>query len=183
MSRPGTAYEDTVCHICPNGTYSDIVSAQHNCMEHKSCDAAGLQLVLKGSIWHDSVCTSCEEHGGKKVTSFSHRKGERRKKHFLTSNSDLDTHAGSHVYIQKVKGTVSSIQMGKSASKEFWRECWRSITVVIYSPLIFSSKLHYCLVIMQLQTDSFQSCVQRSSDIQYLKVSCLPTVQLNLKKL
>ncbi|XP_070777875.1 tumor necrosis factor receptor superfamily member 6B [Enoplosus armatus] len=58
---PGTPDEDTVCHVCPNGTYSDTVSADQNCTEHRSCDAAGQHLVLKGSTWHDSVCASCEE--------------------------------------------------------------------------------------------------------------------------
>ncbi|XP_037651124.1 tumor necrosis factor receptor superfamily member 6B-like [Sebastes umbrosus] len=57
----GTADEDTVCHSCPNGTYSNTVSALKNCTQHKSCDAPGLKLVLKGSAWHDSVCTSCQE--------------------------------------------------------------------------------------------------------------------------
>lgn len=57
----GTSVEDTVCHSCPNGTYSDTVSAHKNCTQHKSCDAPGLELVLKGSTWHDSVCTSCQE--------------------------------------------------------------------------------------------------------------------------
>lgn len=61
MSSPGTADEDTVCHSCPNGTYSNTVSALKNCTQHKSCDAPGLKLVLKGSAWHDSVCTSCQE--------------------------------------------------------------------------------------------------------------------------
>ncbi|XP_054461579.1 tumor necrosis factor receptor superfamily member 6B-like isoform X2 [Anoplopoma fimbria] len=57
----GTAEEDTVCHDCPNGTFSDTVSAHKNCTLHKSCDAPGTELVLKGSIWHDSVCTTCNE--------------------------------------------------------------------------------------------------------------------------
>uniref|UniRef100_A0A4W6BSX6 TNFR-Cys domain-containing protein n=1 Tax=Lates calcarifer TaxID=8187 RepID=A0A4W6BSX6_LATCA len=57
----GTADEDTVCHTCPNGTYSDTMSAHQTCTEHKSCRAAGQQLVLKGSIWHDSLCVSCTE--------------------------------------------------------------------------------------------------------------------------
>ncbi|XP_040909805.1 tumor necrosis factor receptor superfamily member 6B-like isoform X2 [Toxotes jaculatrix] len=52
----GTADEDTVCHICPNGTFSDTVSAHHNCTEHQSCYAVGLQLLLRGSTWHNSVC-------------------------------------------------------------------------------------------------------------------------------
>lgn len=59
----GTADHDTVCHVCPNGTYSDITSAHLNCTEHKHCHAAaGLHLLLRGSTWHDSVCTSCEEN-------------------------------------------------------------------------------------------------------------------------
>ncbi|XP_045914148.1 tumor necrosis factor receptor superfamily member 6B-like isoform X2 [Micropterus dolomieu] len=57
----GTADEDTVCHTCPNGSYSDTVSAHQNCTEHTICKDAGLELVLKGSIWHNSVCTSNEE--------------------------------------------------------------------------------------------------------------------------
>ncbi|XP_044026823.1 tumor necrosis factor receptor superfamily member 6B-like [Siniperca chuatsi] len=56
----GTADEDTVCQMCPKGTYSDTVSAHQNCTEHKHCNASGLELVLKGSTWHDSVCASCE---------------------------------------------------------------------------------------------------------------------------
>ncbi|XP_071356593.1 tumor necrosis factor receptor superfamily member 6B [Trachinotus anak] len=60
LSR-GTADEDTVCHVCPNGTFSDTVSAQHNCTQHKSCEAPGQQLVLRGSTWHDSVCMNCRD--------------------------------------------------------------------------------------------------------------------------
>ncbi|XP_056256024.1 tumor necrosis factor receptor superfamily member 6B-like isoform X1 [Seriola aureovittata] len=55
----GTANADTVCHICPDGTYSEDVSAVLSCAEHMSCDAAGLVVALKGSSWHDSVCVSC----------------------------------------------------------------------------------------------------------------------------
>ncbi|KAM8840418.1 tumor necrosis factor receptor superfamily member 6B [Spinachia spinachia] len=58
---PGTADEDTVCQSCPNGTYSDTVSALHNCTRHRGCDVPGTQMVLKGSSWHDSVCTSGKE--------------------------------------------------------------------------------------------------------------------------
>ncbi|XP_076610949.1 tumor necrosis factor receptor superfamily member 6B [Chaetodon auriga] len=58
----GTADEDTVCKVCPNGTFSDTFSPHKNCTEHKSCEAAGLQLLLKGSTWHDSVCVSCQDH-------------------------------------------------------------------------------------------------------------------------
>uniref|UniRef100_UPI0037E8E908 tumor necrosis factor receptor superfamily member 6B n=1 Tax=Semicossyphus pulcher TaxID=241346 RepID=UPI0037E8E908 len=61
----GTADDDTVCRACPNDTFSNIVSANKRCTEHKVCSAAGSQLVLKGSTWHDSVCTSCEESTSK----------------------------------------------------------------------------------------------------------------------
>ncbi|XP_049457415.1 tumor necrosis factor receptor superfamily member 6B-like [Epinephelus fuscoguttatus] len=57
----GTPDEDTVCHSCPNGTFSNTVSPHQNCTLHKSCNAPGQELVLKGSTWHDSVCTTCEE--------------------------------------------------------------------------------------------------------------------------
>ncbi|XP_039977714.1 tumor necrosis factor receptor superfamily member 6B-like [Xiphias gladius] len=57
----GTADEDTVCHICPNGTFSDAVSAHQNCTNHTSCEAAGLRPALAGSTWHDSVCISCKK--------------------------------------------------------------------------------------------------------------------------
>ncbi|XP_061597587.1 tumor necrosis factor receptor superfamily member 6B-like [Cololabis saira] len=59
--RKGTAEKDTECHICSDGTYSNISSAQHGCAEHKSCSNAGLQTVLRGSSWHDSVCANCGE--------------------------------------------------------------------------------------------------------------------------
>ncbi|XP_032366329.1 tumor necrosis factor receptor superfamily member 6B, partial [Etheostoma spectabile] len=57
----GRPDEDTVCQTCPDGSYSTTVSAVQNCTLHRGCEAAGLRLVLKGSTWHDSVCTSCEE--------------------------------------------------------------------------------------------------------------------------
>uniref|UniRef100_A0A8D3C6W2 TNFR-Cys domain-containing protein n=1 Tax=Scophthalmus maximus TaxID=52904 RepID=A0A8D3C6W2_SCOMX len=58
----GTAEEDTVCQVCPNGTFSDAVSSVQNCTEHRGCAAAaGLQLLLRGCTWHDSVCVSCTE--------------------------------------------------------------------------------------------------------------------------
>ncbi|XP_061597586.1 tumor necrosis factor receptor superfamily member 6B-like [Cololabis saira] len=56
----GTAEKDTACHICPAGTYSNISSAQLDCTEHKNCSDAGLQTVLRGSTWHDSVCANSE---------------------------------------------------------------------------------------------------------------------------
>ncbi|XP_034017031.1 tumor necrosis factor receptor superfamily member 6B-like isoform X2 [Thalassophryne amazonica] len=55
----GTSNEDTVCYECPSGTFSDTSSAQQNCTTHRSCSVSGMQLLLKGSSWHDSVCWSC----------------------------------------------------------------------------------------------------------------------------
>lgn len=63
LCPPGTPHQDTVCNICPNGTFSDVISAQQNCREHRTCGGAGQQLLLKGSSWHDSVCTSCQSTG------------------------------------------------------------------------------------------------------------------------
>ncbi|KAM6899623.1 tumor necrosis factor receptor superfamily member 6B-like [Xenentodon cancila] len=57
----GTAEKDTECDICSAGTFSDIYSAHSNCTEHKNCRDAGMQMVLRGSTWHDSVCASCGE--------------------------------------------------------------------------------------------------------------------------
>ncbi|XP_042291079.1 tumor necrosis factor receptor superfamily member 6B-like isoform X2 [Thunnus maccoyii] len=65
VQTKGTPHADTVCHVCPNGTYSACSSAEQSCMQHQNCEASGLRLVLKGSNWHDSVCSSCEANGSK----------------------------------------------------------------------------------------------------------------------
>ncbi|XP_060948343.1 tumor necrosis factor receptor superfamily member 6B-like [Limanda limanda] len=57
----GTSEQNTVCHVCSNGTFSDSVSALQNCTAPKSCDGAGQHLLLRSAPWHDSVCTSCSE--------------------------------------------------------------------------------------------------------------------------
>ncbi|KAF7210744.1 tumor necrosis factor receptor superfamily member 11B [Nothobranchius furzeri] len=57
----GTPKKDTVCHICSNGTFSDISSAQDDCKQHSGCDGEGQELVLKGSTWHDNLCANREE--------------------------------------------------------------------------------------------------------------------------
>nr|XP_043874638.1 tumor necrosis factor receptor superfamily member 11B-like [Solea senegalensis] len=57
----GTPDKDTECHVCPDGTFSDVFSAHLNCSQHKGCDAAGLSLLLAGATWHDSVCVRCGE--------------------------------------------------------------------------------------------------------------------------
>ncbi|XP_069371930.1 tumor necrosis factor receptor superfamily member 6B isoform X2 [Paralichthys olivaceus] len=57
----GTADDDTVCHTCPDGTFSDVVSTHHNCTKQKSCDGTGQQQLLSSAPWHNSVCVSCLE--------------------------------------------------------------------------------------------------------------------------
>ncbi|XP_072226315.1 tumor necrosis factor receptor superfamily member 6B [Leuresthes tenuis] len=57
----GTPEKNTVCHVCSSNTFSDFSSALHNCTAHKKCIDAGLQMVLRGSTWHDSVCANCTE--------------------------------------------------------------------------------------------------------------------------
>ncbi|XP_029920406.1 tumor necrosis factor receptor superfamily member 6B-like [Myripristis murdjan] len=61
----GTAQQDTVCQLCPRGSFSDQASSLQNCTLHRGCDAPGQRLLLKGSTWHDSVCTTCEELGSR----------------------------------------------------------------------------------------------------------------------
>ncbi|NP_001336125.1 osteoprotegerin a precursor [Oryzias latipes] len=58
----GTAEKNTVCHSCPDGTFSNSSSARQNCTQHRSCSDVGLKTVLRGSSWHDSVCGSCDEN-------------------------------------------------------------------------------------------------------------------------
>uniref|UniRef100_A0A8C6PJD2 TNFR-Cys domain-containing protein n=1 Tax=Nothobranchius furzeri TaxID=105023 RepID=A0A8C6PJD2_NOTFU len=58
---PGTPENDTVCHICSNGTFSDVSSAHERCKQHKNCSGAGQLLLLQGSSWHDRLCGSCGE--------------------------------------------------------------------------------------------------------------------------
>ncbi|KAM4539230.1 tumor necrosis factor receptor superfamily member 6B [Odontesthes bonariensis] len=57
----GTPEKNTVCHVCSSNTFSNFSSASHNCTAHKNCIDAGLQMVLSGSTWHDSVCANCTE--------------------------------------------------------------------------------------------------------------------------
>uniref|UniRef100_A0A3Q4BLY0 TNFR-Cys domain-containing protein n=1 Tax=Mola mola TaxID=94237 RepID=A0A3Q4BLY0_MOLML len=59
--RNGTADRDTECHVCSHDTFSDTMSAQRACVAHRRCQAAGLQLLLRGSKWHDSMCASCQQ--------------------------------------------------------------------------------------------------------------------------
>lgn len=65
VSPAGTPERDTVCGRCSVGTFSDISSTDQNCTQHKSCSDAGMHLVLKGAVWHDSLCANCRDRKGK----------------------------------------------------------------------------------------------------------------------
>ncbi|KAJ8000147.1 hypothetical protein DPEC_G00201830 [Dallia pectoralis] len=57
----GTPHQDTECVRCEPGSYSHVFSAKLPCIAHKKCDADGLQVVLKGTDWHDTLCASCQD--------------------------------------------------------------------------------------------------------------------------
>ncbi|XP_029023706.1 tumor necrosis factor receptor superfamily member 6B-like isoform X2 [Betta splendens] len=56
----GSPHNDTVCQVCPSGTFSTSVSAQDKCEPHQNCEAPELKLLLRGSNWHDSMCVNCD---------------------------------------------------------------------------------------------------------------------------
>uniref|UniRef100_A0A3Q1GUK4 TNFR-Cys domain-containing protein n=1 Tax=Acanthochromis polyacanthus TaxID=80966 RepID=A0A3Q1GUK4_9TELE len=78
VASQGTANKDTVCHICSNNTYSDVSSAHNNCTEHQMCSDVEL---LKGSIWHNSICANCGVLKGK-ATRTKSSKGRIRRLYF-----------------------------------------------------------------------------------------------------
>lgn len=50
-----------MCEVCTNGTFSNEVSSESHCILHSNCEAQGLKVMLRGSSWHNTVCSSCEE--------------------------------------------------------------------------------------------------------------------------
>ncbi|KAI1894202.1 hypothetical protein AGOR_G00113400 [Albula goreensis] len=61
VEQKGTAHSDTVCMKCSPGSYSSNNSAVEHCLSHTDCASLGLQTVVKGTVWHDNVCASCED--------------------------------------------------------------------------------------------------------------------------
>ncbi|XP_061074528.1 tumor necrosis factor receptor superfamily member 6B-like [Conger conger] len=61
VEREGNAHRDTMCAKCSTGTYSATSSAHEPCISHNNCKALGLQTVVKGTVWHDNICASCED--------------------------------------------------------------------------------------------------------------------------
>ncbi|KAM8883919.1 tumor necrosis factor receptor superfamily member 6B-like isoform 2-T2 [Synchiropus picturatus] len=58
--QQGTLVADTVCQRCPNGTFSDLNSAEQECLTHQLCESlVGFKSLLPGTTWHDSICVKC----------------------------------------------------------------------------------------------------------------------------
>lgn len=56
----GTPLTNTVCEECSDGYFSNASSAFDPCVKHQEC-ANGNVALLPGSIYHDTVCGSCED--------------------------------------------------------------------------------------------------------------------------
>ena len=56
----GTLQKNTVCEQCSDGYFSNSSSALETCVRHQEC-AFGQIVLLPGSVYHDSVCGTCEE--------------------------------------------------------------------------------------------------------------------------
>ncbi|CAJ1061813.1 tumor necrosis factor receptor superfamily member 6B-like [Xyrichtys novacula] len=56
----GTPRKNTVCRRCSEGTFSNSSSASEPCINHQTC-ASGQAVLMPGSIFHDTVCGSCED--------------------------------------------------------------------------------------------------------------------------
>ncbi|XP_041798332.1 tumor necrosis factor receptor superfamily member 5-like [Chelmon rostratus] len=55
----GTSQSNTVCEECAEGFFSNSSSALDSCVNHQEC--ASRQIVLlPGSIYHDTMCGTCE---------------------------------------------------------------------------------------------------------------------------
>ncbi|XP_036372101.1 tumor necrosis factor receptor superfamily member 11B-like [Megalops cyprinoides] len=60
VKQKGTALRNTECEKCPHGSYNNN-SGQQTCVKHADCASRGLQTVLSGTGWHDTLCASCKE--------------------------------------------------------------------------------------------------------------------------
>ncbi|XP_030614710.1 tumor necrosis factor receptor superfamily member 14-like isoform X2 [Archocentrus centrarchus] len=58
ISKTGTAYTDTECSECPNGTFSD--GTFKICQPHKLCESLNLRLITPGNATADAQCE--EQH-------------------------------------------------------------------------------------------------------------------------
>nr|XP_033781068.1 tumor necrosis factor receptor superfamily member 3-like isoform X2 [Geotrypetes seraphini] len=56
--RRATSWDDTVCEICQNGTFSNVSDTSSPCLNHTKCPELGLVLTLHGTNVTDSVCAT-----------------------------------------------------------------------------------------------------------------------------
>ncbi|XP_063260467.1 tumor necrosis factor receptor superfamily member 6B [Prinia subflava] len=56
--NPGTPFEDTQCHECPQGFFSSD-SSTNPCQPHQDCEQQGKVTNVQGNKYHDTLCTSC----------------------------------------------------------------------------------------------------------------------------
>ena len=67
----GTPYEDTECELCQSGFYAAGKPGHATCQQYTDCEKNGLITVLKGKIWHDAICASCDNvHKGDPKKSY-----------------------------------------------------------------------------------------------------------------
>ncbi|XP_026225910.1 tumor necrosis factor receptor superfamily member 11B-like isoform X2 [Anabas testudineus] len=97
VQKKGTSQTNTVCEKCPDGFFSNSSSALEPCVKHQECAAvAGCTCkqteLLPGSVYHDTVCGSCEDlaKGGETLRTFlsgffsMHRMRVTKMKKFVT---------------------------------------------------------------------------------------------------
>lgn len=165
MSPAGTADEDTVCYDCPDGTFSDTASSHRSCVEHRSCNASGLQLVLKGSTWHDSMCTSCREDESRgKISVWSACRESPARGYlwrFICSFVCWHKHTLNQQHLLKPLIGISHVEQScMSSCRKFWCFQLSSIRFVIRSDL---SLLHHRHELQLMIHDQLLDCLFRKT--------------------
>lgn len=56
----GTLHGDTKCERCARGTYSAVTSSTSPCVKQTDCKSLDLHVVLRGTSWHDNICSTCK---------------------------------------------------------------------------------------------------------------------------
>ncbi|XP_028820325.1 tumor necrosis factor receptor superfamily member 11B-like [Denticeps clupeoides] len=59
VKAAGTPYKDVECEPCPDGFY--VSPNQTTCHKHTDCKSIGQWRILKGTRWHDNICTTCKD--------------------------------------------------------------------------------------------------------------------------
>ncbi|XP_053106422.1 tumor necrosis factor receptor superfamily member 6B [Hemicordylus capensis] len=59
VTQLGSPHKDTECAPCPAGTFSAFSSSTDVCQPHQNCSMQGLELLVPGNPFRDTLCTSC----------------------------------------------------------------------------------------------------------------------------